>query len=549
MLLDTSSLSSIPSLIDCTLNQSAEDASTLTLTFEGFLPLVGSEENAWLEYLAPVTLIRSGSPIFHGKVTAYSFSNDAGSKKTTITATDFIWLLDKSSLGSQVRSLQVHDVSSVALSATEALHSWEEIAPNLRLVAPGWACNAKGLPLNNATIEADISRAGNAVAGALTEEVWISAWEGLLKMKSANPNSLSHARPDGKLEILSISQAEELSLPVTSLLSVSGLSPRHEDLIDGVAAVIRYDTDDTPPSRPNNPSSPDPDQQELEKQLPGHWEERSYVITEPPGLDLTTCNIKIFDAWCPYKSQVLTQANHIWSQIKAYYEARSIIQWSGDISLLETNLSQSPLARRLSITGDDDAHPEWSSMQAIVTAVQWNFSTGEVSITLGKSYSDPEIHAIPYEYEQQEYYSSSSSSEDTTTENHNTHQYTCLNPGPGGNTQPGGGGGGSVSQSKEKSTSSETTPDTYSYGGCYCDYKWNQLLPHYNNKTIKELNSLRTKNAKIDTQIAYLDSMINTLWDKVSFFLCNLDLPDKPEPQDPQELDPIEPLVLEQPDE
>ena len=164
MILDTSSLASLPSLTDCVLEQSGEDVSTLTLTFDGFLPFAGEEEGAWLEYLAPVTLLRSGVPLFHGKVTSFTFSNDSGSQQTTVTVSDFIWLLDKSSLGSQVRSLQVQEAGSLSTIASESLRSWEAIAPCLRLSAPGWACDASGAPLENSILEADISHAGKAVA-------------------------------------------------------------------------------------------------------------------------------------------------------------------------------------------------------------------------------------------------------------------------------------------------------------------------------------------------------------------------------------------------
>lgn len=541
MIISTNQLSSLPNLIECRLSQSAEDASSLSLAFEGFLPLVGEKAGAWLEYLAPVTLLRDGVPYFHGKVTGYSFSNEAGDKKTKITATDFIWLLDKSNLGAQINSLQIGD-ASLAMVGSSALRSWEQLAQNLRLRAPGWACDSGGAPLEDAILSADISRAGTAMAGELTEDCYITAWEGLLKMKSANPNSLSLARPDGKLELISIAEAQEMTLQSESLLSVSELAPRNEDLLDGVAVVINYEMDGDAPFYPGGPLLGS----EEEQQVPGHWEKGGYVITDPPDLDLAACNVKIFSASVPYKYQVTTQAAHMWEQVQAYYSGRSVLQWGGSVSLLASALDSSPIAKRLSITGSE-AHPDWEGMKAIVTAVDWDFCSGEVTLTLGKSISDPEVNSIAYEVQDEP---EPEESEETTTTTEGTEPPLPGSFFPGGCTQGSEGEWPSSSSTSSSTSSTSDSSESFSLdlGGCNCDYKWDQLLKHYNNDMRKAVNSLLEKVSSLTDRYAYLDSTLHIFMEAIAYYLCNFQMPELPDPPQPKTPQVIDPLVFEEPD-
>ena len=443
-------MASTPGLLAMRHHESAEEASTLELTYAGYLPRAGESEGAWLEYLAPVVLMRNGKPVFCGKVTAYSYTNNGGVSRTSITATDFIWLLDKQVLGSQVQSLEYPDTPSLSSAAGWALMSWEELAKYIRVAAPGWACDSAGMPLEEAILEIDTSKAGAAVAASLNEDVWLTSWDALLKIQAANPNALYHARPDGKLEVISISEAETVALQSSRVLSAADIAPHNEDVLDGVAVVV-YWGEEAPPwgdydpgwYGPQDPTNPDAD---ADPELPGKWSETSncYIISDPPDLDLTAANIKIFTASVPYKTQVLTEANHMWQQVRAYYDGRATLQWGGSIVTPSEYLSTSPLGKRLSI-GGDRIPAEWRRMKAIVTAVDWDYYTGEATLTLGKSVQDPEVHTIQYD---PVILSSFSEEKEETTSSGTGNGSWHIGPGvvkssrPGGTFIPGGGGGG-----------------------------------------------------------------------------------------------------------
>lgn len=374
-------------LTSLVLNESAEGASTLEMEFAGFLPTMewgGTTEpnsGVWLGYHTPVSLRRNGNTVFHGKVTSYSHSNDAGRRSTLVTVTDALWLLDHIPFSAQVSEIienaregRVQDTSpDVRGAANVYMQTWESVAASLHVDAPGWTTGG--------TISLDVSLANYSLGAVLTREKVITAWGVLTRMHQANPDALIHMDPTGIIRVVSISRAPLLTLDADKIpiLSATEISPLYENAVTAVAVVVTAQW-----------TEEHANEEEAEEKF------ASAYAVYPENADLTQAGIKIFTATANNAANVQKQLKYMYGQACAYYRAVNTLQWGGSITVPIASLQSSPLMSRIMLPGTGAAN-HWGAMGAVVTAVTWDFLAGTATLTLGMQIQDPEISTLEFE--------------------------------------------------------------------------------------------------------------------------------------------------------
>ncbi len=123
----------VPHLTGCTLTQSAEGGSTLSLEFAGTAP-------DWVKYWQQVTLRHEGMDLFTGQITSISTSNVGGAVRSYVTVRDYWFLLERQTSAQQLTDLLNQSRSEFRFkdSAAYQTESWAAMARAVRLSAPGW---------------------------------------------------------------------------------------------------------------------------------------------------------------------------------------------------------------------------------------------------------------------------------------------------------------------------------------------------------------------------------------------------------------------------
>ena len=123
----------VPHLTGCTLTQSAEGGSTLSLEFAGTPP-------DWVKYWQQVTLRHEGMDLFTGQITSISTSNVGGAVRSYVTVRDYWFLLERQTSAQQLTDLLNQSRSEFRFkdSAAYQTESWAAMARAVRLSAPGW---------------------------------------------------------------------------------------------------------------------------------------------------------------------------------------------------------------------------------------------------------------------------------------------------------------------------------------------------------------------------------------------------------------------------
>ena len=99
MILHSEELYKLANIDSATLKENATGEGVLNLSFSGFGP-------EWLKYMQPVTLYHKGKVLFHGKLTSLSRTNDGGAVTSSAVINNFMWLLDRQTLGQQVAEIE-----------------------------------------------------------------------------------------------------------------------------------------------------------------------------------------------------------------------------------------------------------------------------------------------------------------------------------------------------------------------------------------------------------------------------------------------------------
>lgn len=374
MIIDSSDFPQIPELLTAALRESADDAGVLTLEFAGFGP-------EWLGYMEPVTILHRERVLFHGKITDFSRSNDGGQITTQVSVQNFIWLFDHQTLGAQLAELQAAESNQnaessnrvrVSLAATQAMSSWARLAESCRISAPGWVVNEDGSPAGDSFIGLNTERAHYSFGKFYDREKYITQWTALLAMKQCNPDALY--LPDytsGELHVVSMLKATPCNWDTQreGILSISGIAPQYEAVVTGVALNVSWTT---------------------EKGVT-----RSRTFTYPAGLNRNQMGVKIFTATVEDASRVRRQADYMMQQLRRYYTVANTLQWGGSVTARMEDVEGSPLGQLLSITGEG-THEDWHSMAAVVTETEWDFMSGEVSLTLGRTVQEPELTELTW---------------------------------------------------------------------------------------------------------------------------------------------------------
>ena len=374
MIISTSDFTQIPELLTASLRESVDDVGTLSLSFRGFGP-------EWLEYMAPVTIMHRGRVLFHGKVTRLPRSNDAGEITTRVTVENFIWLMDNQTLGAQLAELQAAEnnggtemFSSVRVgrAATQALTSWARLAESCRISAPGWVVNEDGEAAASSSIGLNTERAHYSFGKYYSQEKYITQWTALLAMKQCNPDALY--LPDyttGQLHVVSQLKATPCHWDTQreGILAISDITPQYEATVTGVALNVSWTEE--------------------------NGVTRCRTFTYPADLNRNQMGVRIFSASVDDGSRVGRQAEYMMQQLRRYYTAANTLQWGGSVSARMEDVPVSPLGQLLSISGEG-THPDWHDMAAVVTETEWDFMSGEVSLTLGRTVQEPELTELTW---------------------------------------------------------------------------------------------------------------------------------------------------------
>lgn len=365
MIINTSEFASLPNLTNAFLRQCTDGVSTLSLGWSGPLP-------EWVQYMAPVTVIHRGTVLFHGKITEVAVGNSGGDITSECTVSDFLWALDHQTLGEQLaqitESLTNEAEGTLEGCANTALVSWAKLAESLHMSLPNWLCKSDGTPIESAEISLETSRAKYSFGAYTEKRKAVSGLTALLEMQQANPDCFF--LPDyvsGKLSVISITNADSITWDTQEmrLTETSGISPCYEDAVTGVCGVVTCG-------------------------------KRMRSVMYPEDIPVTSNGVKVFSMSVETSAQAKRQLDHIVPRLKAWYEAANILQHNGTVTAILDDVDASPIGKRLSITGKGSVS-EWTEMQALVTACEWDFSEGLVTITLGKNIDEPELHALNFE--------------------------------------------------------------------------------------------------------------------------------------------------------
>lgn len=384
VVLYTDRMHEVPGLTGASLEEGTTGEGVLNLEFAGWGPV-------WLRYMCQVSLYHAGKAVFHGKVTRVSRANDGGSRTTRAEVHNFMWLLERQTLGQQLAEILESDEGSGSGSGTgggkdAAFHpmpmqrvgkgqvgkyeaqkipgggywvSWGMALGNMRTVAPGWYISLPSGRSRAAASSGELCVVCSAgVAGrqswAVTEKMVTTAsalWR--MRRKAADVQYIVDYDA-GTVTATGIGELPRLVVDTGDggVLSVSDIEEQEAERVRGVVIAWTNDIGQTEVHR---------------------W---------PPELDEAADGVKVFSLSGTYYVAS-------WDTVaREYYEAANVRQFSGSVSFLARKLTVSPLGRRLCLTGAG-THESWRDMDAVVTRCNWDLMAGTVEVTLGREFSDP----------------------------------------------------------------------------------------------------------------------------------------------------------------
>lgn len=369
MILQAEELCKLANIEAATLEESATGEGTLNLSFAGFGP-------EWLKYMQPVTLYHKGKALFHGKLTNLSRTNDGGSITSTATINNFMWLLDRQTLGQQVAEIQAAASGSSGGGGMDASRSpkfivgqigksaagsagvtWGSVTGSMGVTSDGWTAEgATGATGGGAlTVRASSSVAGRAV-WAVTDKL-ITTASALVRLRERAADVqyiMDYAAGTCTAMAIGDMPTQTWDTAARVITRISDVSPQYEACVTGVAVVWTSD------------------------------EGRVEVHAYPPELDMAQDGVKVFS---------LTGAYYVesWDAVaRDYYTAANVLQWGGSITVLQSHVDASPLGSKLNLIGPG-THESWHTMEAVVTQCSWDFLARTLTVTLGRDFADPEF--------------------------------------------------------------------------------------------------------------------------------------------------------------
>lgn len=363
-----------------TLHQTDTDGATLSLTYDGAAP-------AWARHMEPVTLLHRGVPLFTGKVVRTAAAEEAGAEGTTsVEVQDFFYLLQRATLGAQLDEVRRAAGGSSATSAlagggaggilrsslNTAMKSWATLAASCRMESTGWTVTPTGElhPADN--IGLNPARAAYSFGRYMEVTRATTAADAMKNMRQANPDCLLIPNyTTGMVDVVAISRADEVVWDTArvGIISATDIGQDFERAVPGVAVAVSYPVGDG---------------------------QRVRMGLYPPELSMEDVGVRLFTASAPAAAHAGDQLAFALRQAQAYYEAANEAQYTGTVVAALADVEAGLLGCRLSITGRG-ARPEWATMRAIVSAVDWDFAEGTVAATLGFEVQEPDISELQYD--------------------------------------------------------------------------------------------------------------------------------------------------------
>ncbi len=465
MLLHTHTIGELAGVTAANLSETTADTSTLSLQFAGFGP-------DWLRYMEPVTLYHGGRVIFHGKITGIERSNSGGQVTTTATIANFLWLLNRQTLGQQIADIRAAAADGTGSAtgktavftgqlgkssgSTSRNTSWGRLVETMAVSSDGWmppGCTPEGGG-SRLLVKASGSVSGRTVWSVSSKLITTASALHKLRARAADVQYVvDYERGTVTATAIGDMQATTIDCSTGALLAADGIAPQYEAQITGVA--IAYTND----------------------------KGKVTLYRYPSGLDMAADGVKVFSLSGGYFVKS-------WKTVaREYYQAASVLQWGGSVTLLQSAVERSPLGGTLNLTGPG-CHPEWATMAAVVTSADWDFMQGTLTLGLGRDFSDP---AFADAQEQED------GGEDTGMEGDDfdpgsesfpvpdeSFEDTAQVTDPGGSfedtaeTMDTGGSQSDQTQSGSQSQSSGTSSGSGAgsgagSGSCSCESKWEQL--------------------------------------------------------------------------
>ncbi len=371
MIIDSSDFTGLPGIKQANLSESSDGPGTLTLAWCGYGP-------EWLRWMEPVTLMHRGRVLFHGRITSFNRTNDAGNMESSCTVQNGLWLLDHMPLGAQVAEAQAANQRMPVdfnKAGREALRSWESLAESCRADAPLWVVDEAGVPQEDGELWLDVSLANYSTGARFKQDKVITAWTALLEMKQANPDATFRMNyTTGGIEVVSIAEAEVIAWDTMDmrLKTCGDIAPQYESCITGVALVVSW-----PASEEN------------------HTRGGSVMMVYPETVNAGDMGVKLYTAQVENQKQASAQSNYMMGQLRRYYEAVNVLQYGGNVTALMDDVTESPLCKRMNVTGTG-THETWHEMAAMVSGVEWDFLEGTVEAQLGAQVGEPDISEMEF---------------------------------------------------------------------------------------------------------------------------------------------------------
>ncbi len=364
MLLHTHTIGELAGVTAANLSETTADTSTLSLQFAGFGP-------DWLRYMEPVTLYHGGRVIFHGKITAIERSNSGGQVTTTATIANFLWLLNRQTLGQQIADIRAAAADGTGSATgktavftgqlgkssgtTSRNTSWGSIVETMAVSSDGWmppGCTPEGGG-SRLLVKASGSVSGRTAWAVSSKLITTASALHKLRARAADVQYVvDYERGTVTATAIGDMQATTIDSSTGALLAADGIAPQYEAQITGVA--IAYTND----------------------------KGKVTLYRYPSGLDMAADGVKVFSLSGGYFVKS-------WKTVaREYYQAASVLQWGGSVTLLQSAVERSPLGGTLNLTGPG-CHPEWATMAAVVTTAEWDFIQGTITLGLGRDFSDP----------------------------------------------------------------------------------------------------------------------------------------------------------------
>lgn len=369
MILHTETLYELANIETATLEEYATGEGSLSLSFSGFGP-------SWLNYMQPVTLYHKGQVLFHGKITSLSRTNDGGTITSTATISNFMWLLNRQTLGQQIAEIEAAAQESSnggSVDVSRKLNftagqigkstagstgvTWDSITGSMGVTSEGWTAEGTTGTTSGGTLTV---RASSSVAGravwAVTDKL-ITTASALVKLRERAADVqyiIDYSAGTCTAMAIGDMPTQTWDTSARGITSISDICPQYEACVTGVAVVWTSDT--------------------------GKVEVHAY----PPGLDMAQDGVKVFS---------LTGAYYVasWDAVaRDYYNAANVLQWGGSITALQSYVDRSPLGCKLNLTGPG-THESWNTMEAVVTQCSWDFMELTLTVTLGRDFADPEF--------------------------------------------------------------------------------------------------------------------------------------------------------------